>query len=331
MDVNFSTDPDGREIAEFRFEVERGCDGFRLDRYLVHKFKRMSRSLVQKVIRATVTLNGEKPSKPGAIVRASDIVVIRRPLPAEPEVPGRFEILADHPSFLAMDKPAGLPVHPTARFFKGTATSLLRERFGDDPKPVPVHRLDRETSGVLLVARNKEAEKKLKKAFFEGHVEKTYLAVAHGRLERPLVIDRPLGSDERSNIRIKMGVSPGGAEAVTEIEPLAVRDRFTLLKAKPKTGRQHQIRAHLESIGHPIVGDKIYGVPDSVFLAFIETGTTDEMLETLLLPRHALHAFSLTFPHPETGQPVTVEAPLPADMRTFLENLTPPAWPLNDR
>lgn len=326
-------DDQGRQMVTFTFTVGSAHDGFRLDRYLKAQFKRMSRTMVQKILKEQVTINGARPTKPGILVRCKDSVVIQRPVPGEPEVPRSFEILAEDECFMAVDKPAGLPVHPTARFFHGTLTSVLRERYGPDSQLVPAHRLDRETSGILLVARGKQPERLLKEAFRRKTVHKVYLAVVHGEIKEPKEIDLPLGPSLTSSIRIKMGVRADGLAARTVFRPLAwgeASGRFTVIEASPMTGRQHQIRAHLEALGHPIVGDKIYGVPDEVFLRYIDEGMTSELMDRLLLPRHALHSYRITFPHPATGLPVTLQAPVPGDLVRFMSSLAPPAWPLPD-
>jgi 23S rRNA pseudouridine1911/1915/1917 synthase len=316
-----SSPPSSRPVIEIREEVASRFDGMRLDRFLTERY-RLSRSRAKKIIHQTLTLNGTKPKKAGHLVRAGDSILIRRPAPKEPDVERRFDVLIEGEGFLAIDKPAGLPVHPSGSFLKNTLTSVLKERYGTCPPPVLAHRLDRETSGVILVCRDKKAEKRLKLAFERGEVEKTYRAIVHGRVERAGTVDLPLGSDDESVIRIKMGVRKDGAPSVTRYRPLETYRRFTLLELQLETGRQHQIRAHMEAIGHPVVGDKIYGTDPKNFLQFIEEGMSEALLKRLLLARHALHACSCTFPHPRTGEPVTATAPFPEDMARFLRDQT---------
>ena len=195
------------------------------------------------------------------------------------------------------------------------------------------HRLDRETSGVLLVARNAEAKgqqwsagARIKRAFARRLVEKEYLAIVRGELEDEVVIDAPLGL-AGGRVRVRMAVRPveqGGLPARTRVRPVARYRGYTLVAAHPETGRQHQIRAHLDHVGFPIVGDKLY--PDEErFIAWADgDGELPEaLLADLELPRHALHAHALAFPHPETGARVRVESPLAADLAGFLSRLEP--------
>ncbi len=310
------------EIIEIHFTVEPGCHDWRLDRYLQHKIKRLSRSKIARVIRETLTLNGDPVRKPGVRVRRGDAILIRRPLPEEPDVPRNVEVIAEGPGYLAVDKPAGLPVHPTARYLHNTLTGVIRERFGPDSGLNMAHRLDRETSGVVLFGRDPEATRALKAFFRRGEVHKRYLALVHGDLAGPEEVDAPLGPAPGSVIRIRMGVCPDGQPARTAFRPLKRLGDFTLVEARPATGRQHQIRVHLERLGLPLVGDKLYGHPDAFFLELVEDGLTPNLRRQLWLPRHALHAAAVRFPLPDgSGRRTVVEAPLPADLSRFIDAL----------
>jgi 23S rRNA pseudouridine1911/1915/1917 synthase len=311
-------EPAPREIIPLRLRVPPECDGWRLDHFLKHRIKRLSRTKIRTVIETQVRLPDGRKARPAAGVRAGETIVVDRPAPVEPEVPRHFGVLAADDSFLALDKPAGLPMHTTAKFWKNTLVALLRERYPAEPLQI-CHRLDRETSGVLLVARGPEAASFLKRAFARRAVSKSYLALVHGIPDPPeAVVDRPMRLlDTRT--RIMMGTTPDGLPAVTRYRVVRAFAQHALVEASPETGRQHQIRVHLACIGHPIVGDKLYGASEQAFMDYCDGGLTPELLEAFDgLPRHALHAARLTFPHPSTREPVTVQSPLPADLVEYM-------------
>jgi len=299
------------------------CDGWRLDHFLKQRIRRLSRTKIRTIIDSQVRLGDGRAPRPAMAVHQGDTIRIDRPAPIEPEVPREFGILAEDEYFIAIDKPAGLPMHTTAKFWKNTLVALLRERYPDERLQI-CHRIDRETSGVLLIARDAGAASFLKRAFASRAVKKIYLALVHGVPEPPVgVIDAPMRLlDTRT--RIKMGVTDDGLPAVTRYRVEQAFAHHALVEAAPETGRQHQIRVHLAHLGHPIVGDKLYGAGEQAFMDYCDTGLTPELLARFDgLPRHALHAARLTFPHPKTREPVTVKSPLPADLVAYLEGLGP--------
>lgn len=242
-------------------------------------------------------------------------MILVRPSFEEPTVPLFFDVIYDDDAIVALDKPAGLPVHPSATYHKHTLTFLLRERFGPDA-PTIAHRIDRETSGLVLCARSLEAERSLKDAFENRRVSKRYLAVVEGAVEEDEGrIELPM-APAKEGLHILMEVTPEGEgyRCASRFRVVARNEERTLVALAPESGRQHQLRVHLSALGHPIVGDKLYG-PDGVapFLEYIETGMTDALHRRLGHSRHALHAYSLTFEHPEGG-PMTLRAPLPEDL-----------------
>lgn len=312
-----------REIIPLRLRVPPECDGWRLDHFLKHRIRRLSRTKIRTVIEQQVRLAGGRRARPALGVRAGETVIVDRPAPVEPEVPRHFSILAEDDCFMAIDKPAGLPMHTTAKFWKNTLVALLRERFPDQALQI-CHRLDRETSGVLLVARGPEAASFLKSAFAQRKVKKSYLALVHGApAENTGVIDRPMRLLE-TKTRIMMGVVPDGLPAVTRFQVVRCFAEHALVEAFPETGRQHQIRVHLACIGHPIVGDKLYGAGsgEQAFMDYCDTGLTPELLAAFDgLPRHALHAARLSFPHPRTHELISIDSPLPADLLEYMNGL----------
>ncbi len=311
------------DLITIRFVVDERHDGWRLDHFIRAKIPRLSRSRIQQMIRSQEGM-GASAQRPARRVRAGEQIALLRPAPAEPDVPRHFEVLHEDPHLMAIAKPAGLPVHATARFHKNTLTALLRERFGDAQPPSMAHRLDRETSGLMLLGRTREASSALKEAFRRRRVHKRYQALVHGAPPEAGEIDLPLGPDLASGIRVKMAVVRGrgdGLPALTRYRTLQTRGDVSLVQAEPRTGRQHQIRAHLAAVGFPVVGDKLYGPDPGLFLEYLETGWTEALAARLPLPRHALHAAEATFPHPADGREVTLRCPLAVDLQAFWDGL----------
>jgi 23S rRNA pseudouridine1911/1915/1917 synthase len=313
-------------MIELDILVPSECGGWRLDHFLKRRIGRLSRTRIQSIIGDQIFFSDGRPVRPAASVRAGEIIWLRRPAPIEPEVPRHFEVLFEDESVLVIDKPAGLPMHTTAKFWRNTLTALLRERYPGQQMDV-AHRIDRETSGVLLIARGRAAASFLTRAFARREVAKTYLALVKGHPPDSGRIDRPLRLLDTKS-RIMMGPAGqgdiDGLPAVTRFRVLRRFHAHALCEARPETGRQHQIRVHFQSLGHPIVGDKLYGAGEALFMRACDEGVTPELLAHFDgLPRHALHAHRLTFPHPVTGQPITVESPLPPDLTAHLATLGP--------
>lgn len=230
----------------------------------------------------------------------------------EPEVPTDWRALFLAGTWMAVSKPAGMPVHGTTRIFRQSLVWQVRRLFGDDWSPV--HRLDRDTSGLVLFARGREALGRLGSLFSERRVEKRYLALVHGTPPGDFEVDAPLGRAGDPRIPIRMGVRPDGKEcrtAVRVLRPDPDRPGTTWVEARPHQGRLHQIRVHLEHAGHPIVGDLLYdGDGGEPFLARA-SGAGPEVLEAMTgSPRLWLHALSLDFPAGFPDMPRRLECPL---------------------
>jgi 23S rRNA pseudouridine1911/1915/1917 synthase len=310
-------DIDGDWIP-LEFVVRREHAGWRADIFISHQIPRLSRTRVKRILSRSAFDETGRRVKPNRAVREGDRITVFRPPPEEPNVPRHFGVLYEDPDLLVIDKPAGLPVHPTARYHRNTLTALLRERFGETP-PILAHRIDSETSGVLILAKTKRAERQLKVMFARREVSKRYLAIVSGVPEPPEGrIEVPLGPDKAGPVRVKMAPDPDGLPALTEYRVLEALGNSALIECRPRTGRQHQIRAHLAHLGHPIVGDKMYGEDAGLFLEYIEQGPTPEILRRAGAPRHFLHAASISFVHPMQRAPLKVESPLPEDMATYL-------------
>jgi 23S rRNA pseudouridine1911/1915/1917 synthase len=289
---------------------------------------RLSRNRIQAIIASGhVYREGEADPilRASTRVREGDVIMLRRPAPREPAVVLRYDVLFEDDALLVIDKAAGLPVHPSGRYHRHTLTALMRERLGSSHGWVMAHRLDRETSGVMVFGRSGRASASLKRAFYRRRVDKEYLALCRGELSEAMSIDVPLGLGG-SRIRIKMtelSLDEGGLDARTDIEPIAHGSfhggDITLVRAFPRTGRQHQIRAHLAHVGHPVLGDKMYGIDEQWFIDVSENGRPmAELDEHLGLDRHALHARRIELPHPTTGARVAFEAPWPDELAEIL-------------
>jgi 23S rRNA pseudouridine1911/1915/1917 synthase len=311
--------PEG--YVDVPYVVEPNYAGWRLDRYLGEKIRRMTRARLQGIIERGV-LCEEKRLKPSTLVYPGLRFCVRRPASDEPETPTELPIVFQDDWLLVLDKPAGLPIHPTARYQKGTLTTLLRERFGERFAE-PAHRLDRETSGLVVCGRTTEACRVLGNLFLSRDVHKEYLAICEGHPpEDAFTVDAPI-AEGTELIRIAVRIDPvEGKESRTRFQVLErfTRDGapFALLRCYPETGRQHQIRIHLHAVGFPLVGDKMYGPDPGYFDRFSRRCLEPEAWERLRLPRQALHAAHIAFPHPGTRERVTFDAPLPADLVDFM-------------
>lgn len=218
---------------------------------------------------------------------------------------------------LVVDKPAGLVCHSASRPEHDSLAHWLRRRGLDTPRLI--HRLDRETSGLVLVAKTLSAARALARQMHQRLIQREYLAVVWGELASDrVVVDQPIGLAEHALVYTRRVVRPDGQPARTTVQVERRLAGFTLVRLRPHTGRAHQLRVHMQWLGHPIVGDKIYGPDERWYLEFIRAGVTPAMLEALLLPRQALHAARLTWTHPVTRQTLSVEAALPSDLQEFL-------------
>jgi 23S rRNA pseudouridine1911/1915/1917 synthase len=234
-------------------------------------------------------------------------------------------VIVEHPDFYVVHKPALWLTHPVrARVEVPDVLSFMQSETGEE-RLAPPHRLDRETSGTQVLSRDPDAARRFFTLFKAHLVGKTYLAVVHGSPDwERRTLDAPLGDlglGGANKVVIRQAVVPDGRPAVTEFRVLERRRGFTLLEASPRSGRLHQIRAHLSHLGLPMVGDKIYGRDPQAFLDFMNTGQTPELTARLLLPRQALHAARLAFPW--GGTQFAAEAPLAPDLRAFWETLPP--------
>jgi 23S rRNA pseudouridine1911/1915/1917 synthase len=279
--------------------------GERLDVFVARRLPELTRSRVRRLIDAGhVTVGGRPPTKAGLALEAGQRVRVTLPRPEastlEPE-PLPLRIVYEDADLLVVDKPPGLAVHPSPGHARGTLVNAVLAHcpdlsgIGGEGRPGIVHRLDKDTSGLIIVAKNDAAHLSLARQLKERQVEKTYLALVEGRVEPPEgLIDAPVGRHPVH--RRKQAVVERGREARTRYRVLREVDRRSLLEVRPETGRTHQIRVHLAHIGHPVAGDPLYGRAHP------------------LLTRQFLHAQRLAFRHPRTGQRIELTAPLPEDL-----------------
>jgi 23S rRNA pseudouridine1911/1915/1917 synthase len=300
-----------------RLRTEPQDAGKRLDQVVHERLPQYSRSRIQQWIRQGRVLVNGTPGRPARLIRAGESIEVEPaeapPLHASPEdIP--LAVLYEDGDLVAIDKPAGMVVHAGAGIHAGTLVNALLHRFGalsevgGALRPGIVHRLDRYTSGVLLVAKNDGAHRALAEQFAGRQVEKTYLALVHGAVKQEKGrIDRPITRDPLHRTRMTARLGEGRA-AWSEYRVVERFARFTLLDVRIGTGRTHQIRVHLSGLGHPVVGDTLYGAPAKI-----------EGLPPL--GRYFLHAHRIRFRLPATGEEITVVSPLPPELEECLAEL----------
>lgn len=305
-----------------RFRVGPAYAGYRLDQFLQRMIPKLSRNRIQKAIDERVRLSWEAPVKASTPVRENGEVWVDDPEVNEEAIEFEPAVLYEDGDLLAIDKPPGVVVHPTHSHLRNTVITLLRRQM-NAPELTLAHRLDAETSGVLLLGRHAWAARRAQSAFQRGKVEKSYLAIVFGRLaEDRFTVDLPLGYHSRDSFVFRQ--LPDGRDArasLTEVEVLERMARVSFVRAFPKTGRRHQIRAHLAAAGHPIVGDKLYVLDDRAYRRYLKLGRLDDELRARVgADRLMLHSATLSLPHPrQPGERIEITAPLPADMAAWLD------------
>ncbi len=330
------------EVSASTFGLKSEELNIRLDEFLTRHLKWRSRSSIQRLIKGGWTYvdpsrpdspngSGEyiKESRPGRKLKDGGRVKVVIPPDSRLPVPEvsteELSILYEDEDVLAVDKPPLLPVHPSGRHHSDTLIQRVHARYQASHleqgiAPRLCHRLDRETSGVVLVAKNPRAHRRLAGQFEDREVEKDYLAIVSGVPEESSgEIGLPIGPALYSDVRLKMTVTAEGLPCKTDWQVLSTHGNCSLLKLRIHTGRQHQIRVHLSAIGYPIIGDKLYGLDENYFCKQAE-GTLDaEDLRALQLPRQALHSHRLVFTSSVNGEPVEVVSPLAPDLQAFLD------------
>lgn len=327
-----STSNDVPEAEPIRIVVERRAHGWRVDHYLCRLFPNFSRASWQRVIEDGVTLNG-KPTKPGRRLREHDILLAG--LPVEPtsgitpeNIP--LDILHEDDDLVVINKPFGLIVHPGRGNPTGTLAAALQFHFDELSdmagrfRPGIVHRLDKDTSGVLVFAKNNQIHDRLSRQFEKRTVEKEYRAIVSGELHYDSEwIETHIRVNPKVREKMQVCAAEGNSRHASTFYQVRARyPGFTEVTLHPKTGRTHQLRVHMLHIGHPIVADRAYGGRGVLMLSEVDDQVKTRSPEDHpLIHRQALHAHRLTFDHPASGDRVTFEAPLPDDMKNVLERL----------
>lgn len=309
--------------------VEEEFNGCRLDTFLAQKFPQYSRVHMRKVVNAeAVEVNGRRAKAAHKLKTGERVAVelpeLPKPGPQPEDIP--LDILYEDEFLAAINKPPGMVVHPAKGHWKGTLTSALQFHFnqlsgaGGPTRPGIVHRLDRDTSGVLVVAKTDQAHLALAEQFEARSTEKEYFAITVGvpNLDRD-IIDQPIGihAYQREKMAIRRD-HPTARPAQTYYEISERFDGFAAIKVLPKTGRTHQIRVHLAHIGSPILCDKLYSGRDRITRGEL---TRDSADREVVLDRQALHAARLALKHPMTGESLVFTAPLPNDLQAVLDSL----------
>lgn len=319
----------------------------RLDQFLADKFTYRSRRQWQEAVaKGEILLNGKKV-RSSRFLHGGELLSFQpdETLLEEPPVDTSYTLLLERSDFLAVSKPPSIPVHPSGRFFHHTLLKVLEKDFGEI---FPVNRLDRETSGVILFAKNARSAKILSRLFEERKVKKKYLAIVHGFFPcEPFTVKGILLKDEKSPVQKKRRFIPDeescsllsslpsytgkkhfpcikkgeGEGSNTAFFPVKSTEKMSIVEVVPFTGRLHQIRATLFSLGFPMVGDKLYGPDDSFFLKYIREQLTNEDEKKLILSHQALHAAEISFLLPGEKEEITIKAPVPEEFSNLYKKI----------
>ena len=287
--------------------VSENIKGQRLDKIISENCSEISRSLIQKLIKEGLILVNKNPSKPGYKTKPQDVILINLPEPEELKVKAekiKLDVVFEDRDLIVINKPQGMITHPASGVYKGTLVNALLYHCRDSLsgingvlRPGIVHRLDKDTSGLIIVCKNDKSHNEIASQIKERKLKRSYLAIVHGMVQYDKgTINKPIGRHKIQ--RKKMAVVQNGRQAITHFKVLKRFDKYTLLECNLETGRTHQIRVHMASIGHPVVGDRLY----SKF---------DNQRSTINNPSMMLHSYKLVFIHPKTKKEIKLEIKMP--------------------
>lgn len=297
--------------------VPAGYAGLRLDLYLSKRFSYLSRTAWQREIESgRVLLNGSVMLNVKKRVSEADRVLYNPRSFEEPEVDFNYSVIFENENYVAVCKTGNLPVHPSGIFFRNTLIISMEERSGK--KFYPVHRLDRETSGVILLGKSAEAASSVQRNF--SSVCKEYVAVARGMTPESFSVGVPIGPARNSLIKKKREAYAGAdEEALTLFTRISSSGGFSLVKAAPVTGRMHQIRVHLKYSGHPVVGDKMYSDDETIYIDYVNSGNSEDVIARAGFERCALHSSLLAYYDPFEKRDIKISAELPEELKLLVK------------
>ena len=297
--------------------------GQRIDAFLSRRFSKLSRSSIARFILSREVLCIGRVLKPSSILSCGDVLQIFIPglAPSCPPPP-LPPILFENSELFVVSKPSGMLVHPSGDDFVWSVITLFKINYPEQRLDL-VHRLDRETSGTLIITKNKNTNSYLKKQLEKRNINKVYHAIVKGDPDWDSYdLHAPIDAHPTAELRLRRAVQQDGAPSHTTFYILKRMGEYSLVKCQLHSGRTHQIRVHLEYLGYPILGDKIYGQTDQVFLSYLEKGITQHLKDKLLFSRQCLHAAEISF-KTANGDTLTVTSPTPSDMQSIIDGQSP--------
>lgn len=304
-------------MPKLKFQYVRQASPETLLEFLVRRFRyHNAEQWEQRVHEGYVTVNG-RTTVSSRLLETRDKILYDRPPGPEPDVDDTYRVLYEDDDLLAVSKSGNMPTSPSGKYWRNCLVHILKDRHSY-PSLHAVHRLDRETSGINLFAKHRDAARALGQDFQEGRVEKGYSAVLRGHvLAKRIYISAPLWGAPGAAVRIRQEVHPAGRPASTHFNVLALLPGATLAEVRPVTGRTHQIRVHAAHLGHPVWGDKLYGAGEDAFIAWVGSGERNSW------DRHLLHADRLSVTHPQSGRRLDLRDP-PELLLDLFHRLRPP-------